>query len=510
MLLCAAFLLSSASCNSENDSYVFKTSVYGNPKTLDPQTARYDSSIAVISNVFQGLFAYDKHGNITEGMIEKYYVSDNGLVWTFKLKSNIMWSDSDEFKAECTADDFVFAFERLFKPSTKAQRAGEYYIIKNSEAINSGKIADISKLGVKAFDKYTLEIVLEEPCSDFKALLAQPPAMPCNREFFEVTEGRYGLAADCIASNSNYYVHTWSYDEWSEENNYFILRRNDENAVDTSLPVSINYFIDPVDELKDFKEETLKAYIGQNADEISELKKKYPYSEHRTDVWGLIFNLNGSFSDLNYRLALASSTDFASESEIYTDYGMLIPEAISLGEYSYRELTGELSAYTDINTETNVGVLSSMRLVMPEGTELRGSISDIMQKWQSEQGFYCNIAELESSKYTNALISGDFDIALVKLSGEYNSPYAYLNDFLEDNPKNYSGYSNKKYSHIMNSALSSLDSEAAAEYYKEAEQLLIDSGVFVPLCIETEYVFYSEEINGVSYNPFSGVYGYKE
>ena len=129
-----------------------------------------------------------------------------------------------------------------------------------------------------------------------------------------------------------------------------------------------------------------------------------------------------------------------------------------------------------------------------------------MQKWQAECDFYCSIAELDEEDYNNSLSKGDFDIALIKLSGEFNSPYAYLNDFIFDNPQNYSGYKNRKFEHIMDSALTAKDYNTAVNYYKEAEQLLIESAVFVPLCVEKNFVFYSDKISGLEYNPFLKIY----
>ncbi len=441
-------------------------------------------------------------------MIDSYTISDDGTVWTFTLKEGVYWSDGDEFYAECTADDYVFAFERLFRPATKSERAEEYYIIKNSEAINKGRITDMSQLGVKAIDRYILEITLEKPCSDFKALLSLPPAMPCNKEFFESTQGRYGLAADCIASNSGYYVHTWSYDKWSDENNYFILRRNRHNPYRENSPYSINLFIDPLNSRKDFDEGILKVYKGTNAEECEELRNNYNYSEYETAVWGIIFNHKNGFTHQNYRLELSSNIDFSASGEQYSDFYGVIPFSVSIDKKSYREYCGQLTEI--VCNSDGVGALTGMKMIMPSGTGLRGDIGRILQNWQSECNFYCSLAELEGDEYKSALENGNFDIALVRLSGEYNSPYAYLNDFLKGNSLNYSGYENQKYSHIINSALSAKDSVSAAVYYKEAEQLLIDSGVFIPLCIETEYVFYGEKLEGIDYNPFSGVYSVRK
>lgn len=508
LLLCFSFIVYFTSCNSGNQNYIFKTVIYGNPDTLDPQRAECDSSVSVINNIFQGLFTYDNNGQIKFGMIDEYTVDDSGLIWTFYLKENIFWYDGDEFKAVCTADDYVYAFERLFNPETKSDRASEYYIIKNSEAINKGKITDLKQLGVKATDKFTLQIMLEEVCINFIELLAMPPAMPCNREFYDSTEGRYGLASDCIASNSNFYVHIWSYDKWSNDNNYFILRRNYENSGSEKLPYGINLFIDPVDEYKLFYDEITHSYSSYNSENLKELKDKFRYSEYKTGVWGFIFNLNGDFSDFRYRQELSDYIDNSNLNDIYMPFDSIVPYCVMVCDVNYRETAGEISSAINSESENGVGSLSShnMRMIMPYRTNLRDKIGDIMQEWQSECNFYCSIAELDNSDYNNALANGDFDIALIRLSGEYNSPYAYLNDFAVGNARNYSGYKNRKFEHIMNSAVTADSYLSAINYYTEAEQLLIESYIFIPICIENMYVFYSEKINGVEYNPFLKIY----
>lgn len=503
-----AFIFGSGSCRSNSNSFIFKAAINGNPKTLDPQCALNDSSYTVIYNVFQGLFTYNKSGEIVNGMINSYSVSEDGLTWTFQLKDDVKWSDGGDFEAECTANDYVFAFQRLFKPATKSERASEFYIIKNAEKINKGKITDISELGVKALDSYTLEITLEKPYLDFKTLLTLPPAMPCNEEYFFSTEGRYGLAAECVASNSDYYVHTWSYDKWSDDNNYFILRKNKVNVSGKDIPSGINYFINPVDEYKDFSEENLSVYIAKNADEVDDLIKNYDYITHDTGVWGIIFNLNGDFSDYDYRVSLADNINYVGENKIYTTAQRIIPNCINIDNNTYTSISTDVSKnYKSI--VANVGRLTSKTIIMPADSDLRNTIGDICQKWQSEHGFYCGISELEHSEYNSALMNGSFDIALVKLSGEYNSPYAYLNNFLRSNFENYSAYKNNKFEHIINSALTLTDYNDTAVFYAEAEQLLIDNAIFVPLCIETEYIFTSEKVSGVWYNPFTRSYSYE-
>ena len=70
-----------------------------------------------------------------------------------------MWSNGDPV----TAEDFVYSFRRLQNPETAAEYASMLYVVKNGEAVNTGK-AKPEELGVKAIDAKTLEVTLE--CAD--------------------------------------------------------------------------------------------------------------------------------------------------------------------------------------------------------------------------------------------------------------------------------------------------------------------------------------------------------
>lgn len=493
--LSALLLLFSCLCGCEKGSgaYIFKAAIVGNPKTLDPQTALADSSANVIRNTFRGLFGYDSAGNIVPDMAESYSVSGDGLEWTFTLRDDVYWYAND-FSAKCTAYDFVFAFRRLVNPAVKSTNASDFFVLKNAKKINEGKITDLSMLGVEASNEVTLNITLEYPDSDLPILLASSAAMPCSEEFFGTTEGRYGLSADCVASNGAYYVHTWSYDAWSEDSNYFILRRNTLNVQpdDESIPVGMNFFIDAKDGYADFRDGTFGAYISDNADEISELSGKYIYNTYETAVWGLVFDPK-SFADVRLRLEFAEKCVF-SDSDCYRAAWRITPP-FDRGE----KFTAEVSA-------AGLEFPSSVNVIMPQNKALREQMNAAAQEWRNAFGISCNVFEPETQMYEQRLSDGDFDIALVRISGANSSKYAYLSAFLSDSPENFTGQKSRKYDHILDCAKKEQDEETRESYYSEAESFLLESGLFVPVCSQKDYVFFNEKSAGMCYNPYLGAY----
>ena len=69
------------------------------------------------------------------GMATRWTTSPDGLTWTFYLRE-ALWSDG----VPVTAEDFVFAWQRLLDPRTAAPYAYFLYLVKNAEAINAGKL----------------------------------------------------------------------------------------------------------------------------------------------------------------------------------------------------------------------------------------------------------------------------------------------------------------------------------------------------------------------------------
>ena len=51
-------------------------------------------------------------GELENGVITGYEVSEDQTVYTFSLKEGMVWDDSEN--TPVTAHDFVFAFQRIF------------------------------------------------------------------------------------------------------------------------------------------------------------------------------------------------------------------------------------------------------------------------------------------------------------------------------------------------------------------------------------------------------------
>ncbi|PEJ61691.1 peptide ABC transporter substrate-binding protein, partial [Bacillus pseudomycoides] len=90
---------------------------------------------------------------------------------------------------------------------------------KNAEAINKGE-ADISTLGAKAVDDYTLEVELEKPVPYFLNLTAFPSYYPLNEKFVKEKGDKFGLEADTVLYNGPFVISEWKHEQgWKLKKN---------------------------------------------------------------------------------------------------------------------------------------------------------------------------------------------------------------------------------------------------------------------------------------------------
>ena len=103
------------------------------PPHLDPTSAAAGAIDSVLySNVFEGLTRFMSDGSIVPGLAESWEISDDGLTYTFKLRSGVTFHDGTTMDA----DDVKFSLDRIIaEDSANAQKA-LYTAISNVEVVD--------------------------------------------------------------------------------------------------------------------------------------------------------------------------------------------------------------------------------------------------------------------------------------------------------------------------------------------------------------------------------------
>ena len=174
------------------------------PVTWDGLATSRAADTDAIINTYDGLMEYDVEGTLQPALAESYEVSDDGLTYTFHLRKEVKWTDSQGREVDTVkADDFVAGMQHM----CDAQGGLEYLVqgvIKNASQYISGKITDFDEVGVKAVDDYTVEYTLEKPCSYFETMLGYTIFMPMSRSYYQSQGGKFGAEYDSSAADYQY------------------------------------------------------------------------------------------------------------------------------------------------------------------------------------------------------------------------------------------------------------------------------------------------------------------
>lgn len=174
------------------------------PVTWDGLATSRAADTDAIINTYDGLMEYDVEGTLQPALAESYEVSDDGLTYTFHLRKDVKWTDSQGREVDTVkADDFVAGMQHM----CDAQGGLEYLVqgvIKNVSQYISGEVTDFDEVGVKAVDDYTVEYTLEEPCSYFMTMLSYTIFMPMSRSYYQSQGGKFGAEYDSSAADYQY------------------------------------------------------------------------------------------------------------------------------------------------------------------------------------------------------------------------------------------------------------------------------------------------------------------
>ncbi|MBR3759679.1 MAG: peptide ABC transporter substrate-binding protein [Ruminococcus sp.] len=532
-LLCTALLVFPLSSCEKKDkgsgaNHLYDVPLSGNPKSLDPQFANDPSSNTVIKNLYSGLVSSDINGNIVCCNAESYTVSSDQLTYTFTLRQDNYWfydqNDNDEIDENeyfpVTADDYVFALQRVLDPRMQSPYVSNFSCIKNGSAVINGKSAP-ETAGIYARDDFTLEINLEYPSAEFLGMLSTAAAYPCNRDFFESTKGRYGLDDTSVMSNGPFYVRQWFFDPYGKHNILY-MRRNEINANEKFqvLPAYVSFTIQnsdsDVQEL--FRNGEIECFSTL---QDSYNKNKYSVKSSPAITLGLIFNPQSkTFSNKNLRKALAYSIDRNYLSDQINDdteiASGIIPPAVTLAGRSYRELSSDsqFSVYDpdnarkclqDAKKELNIGSVESVKILVNAETADSGDLHLLSQIWQDTLGIYIGIEDVTAEEFNKRIADGNYTIALYPLKGDIGSGISVIGKFEKiDCLKSAAGNAS-----FTEDILRCADISSLVESYTSAEKTITGGYGFIPLFYKNAYLVSSNDNESLIYDPFTGSIDYR-
>jgi oligopeptide transport system substrate-binding protein len=178
---------------------------------FDPQASGDNYSNAINSAIFDPLYEWDylprPHRLVPRTAEAMPEISADGLTWTIRLRKGIAFADDPAFKGrrrELTAQDYVYSWKRLVDPRIRSPNG---FILRGKlagvdDAVALAKVGgrldyDREIEGLRALDRYTLQLKLAEADYTFLPYLATTQMSAVAREVIEA----YGDASGWAMAN---------------------------------------------------------------------------------------------------------------------------------------------------------------------------------------------------------------------------------------------------------------------------------------------------------------------
>lgn len=511
-----AFSVFFVGCGKKEKQAPIRYDISSGVTNLDPQFCDSDSEKLILLNCYEGLFRQKNDGSIENLVCEEYQISSDKKTYTFKLKNNLKWSNDEKHDFEdvpVTADDFVFAFQRIFNNDYPSPYAGKFFKIKNAQQVMNGSLSK-EKLGVYAKDDETLVIELSEPDVMLLENLCHHSALPVNRKYFEQAKGQFGMSIKNFVTNGAFIVKVW-------DNEQFILLRENKNYYRTkNVKISgINFHINRQEDKFELLKKDKADAFASTLEEI-EKQQKVGFRTEGTDnaVWAFVFNKNDDVFG-NAHITNSLSLDFNRESfadllgiqRILTS-NIVPPMARVMGErYTGNQVINRYNKnlakeeMTKGLEELGIDKIKGKKLLIPENSDLYAICQEIFQIWQRDLSFFIELEVCENDQYEQKLKDKDFDMAVIKVCSQTQSPYSVLSQFTKDNENNIIEYDNSEYENLLEVARQGQDKKSIIDNYKKAEDMLLKSGSVIPLFAMADYYVIRDNVKNVEFYSYGNL-----
>ena len=198
--------------------------VFGAAETgFDPAISQDLYSAYVQQSIFETLFTYDYLARpaklIPLTAQEMPEVSEDGMIYTIRLKKGIVFNDDSAFigkKRELTMNDYIYSFKRLMDPKLASPHTWlfEGKIKGLDEAIQIAKKTgyfnyDAPIAGLELIDRYTLRIHLKQADLNLGMILAHDPTGAVAREVVEKYRDAQGQVMANPVGTGPYQLKQW-------------------------------------------------------------------------------------------------------------------------------------------------------------------------------------------------------------------------------------------------------------------------------------------------------------
>lgn len=461
------------------------------PSDIDPHVTTGMPEAHLQYALFEGLVT--KNGKTLEpepAVAESWTVSEDGKVYTFNIRQNARWSNGDEI----TAEDFVWSWQRALLPALGNQYAYSLNVIRNAEQFNRGEITDFSEVGVKALDKYRLQVELNHPVPYFLELLDHHSMYPVHRATIEKfgaadQRGTRWTRPENFIGNGGFVIKEWHTNKvfsvkknplyWDAENIH--LNEIHFYPIQQSTTEERMYRAGQLHISKTVPSAKLEQYRKDNDPAL----RSFPFM---ATYYYLLNTTKPPLNDVRVRQALAYAIDREQITSKVTKGGQVpayhFTPPFENGYRARSDITYDIEKAKQLLAEAgypNGEGFPTITISYNTMEDHQKIAVVIQQMWKRALNINVNLRNQDWKVYLSTLRTMDYDIGRSGWVADYYDPNTFLDLFVTDGGNNKTGWSNSRYDELIALAANTVDEQQRLEYFQEAEALLVDEVPIIPL-----------------------------
>jgi oligopeptide transport system substrate-binding protein len=526
--LVIAFLSTCSDTTTEEDTRtVFNYNEMAGISSLDPASANNTEDIWAVNQLFNGLVQMDDSLKVVPAIAKKWFISDDGLTYTFILRDDVYFHDNKCFEHEkgrkVTPKDFVFSFNRLYDPRVSSAV---------SFLSNIDRSEKTNYKGFTAPDDSTFVIYLKEPFSAFLSVLTTKyfSVLP-----YEATE-MYGqdFRRNPVGSGP------FKFKLW-EEGTKLVLLKNDhyfEFEGSNRLPyldaVTISFVKDRETAFMELLNGKYDMLSGADAFNINDVLDKNGnlqpvYAEKfdlqkstflKTDYLGMLIDDNMELvkksplrikalrKAINYGFDRVKMVKYFRNNIGYPATAGFIPNGLpSFNDKIVKGYTYNPEKVRQLLIEAGYPDGKGLPEITLHTTDNYLEQTEFIQSQLAENNINIKISVDKASVLRQAVASCEYNFFKKSWVGDYADEENFMSLFYSKNfapvGSNYTHYKNPDFDILFEKVIREQNREVKSTLYQKMDQMLIDDAPIVPLYYDQVIRLVHKNIRDLNTNPMN-------
>ena len=459
-----------------------KLGLQADPTALDPQMQSLTAIWHTVEHIYNRLTRVLPDMSIQPELAESIDISDDGLTYTFKLKSGVTFHNGRPM----VAADVKYSYERLIDPATASTSA-----------------ADLASMAsIEAPDDATVVITLKAPDASFLFMTSRQSLIIIPKEVVDENGDLSQVAVGTgpftfkeyvpntsikLEKNANYWVQGLPYLDGLE-----LIIAPDDTARTTAVVTGTVDMIEysPLRDIDSLQSDSSLKLAGDTNNNIRMLGfnlRKEPFDNLKVrQAIAKVIDRDAVLGPAVFGHGTVTSTLFAPDNWAALNVDIPAPD-IEGAKALLKEAGYENGFKTTITSWSQYSFLNAAAVVIQEQLKQIGIDAEL------------NLVE-NSTMINDVYVTFNFDIAVTGDSG-FGDPNALILGNFRSDGGGFAGYNNPEVDKLIDQGIAETDQAKRAEIYQQIQQILLEDLPWVNLFIANQYETMKSYVMGYQHVP---------